>query len=213
MEAIFWTGVQVHAQTALATAVTVQSISKASPGVVGATGHGYSNGDYIVLSAAGMIEVNDRVFRVAAVTTDTFELEGEDTTDYATFTSGSAQEVTFGVAAATLQDVNVSGGEANFTDVNTIHDRQQRRVPTTTTPISITHTSLFSAEDAFLLEMRKASRTLTKRAVRYTFPNGSVAACNAYASASGAPTGSSGQAVQTPLALEAQGAMTVLAAA
>lgn len=213
MNPIFWTNVQVAAQTTLGAEITVTAISLASEGVVSATAHGLTNGDYVLLSAQGMIEVNDRVFRVSGSTLDAFTLEGEDTTDYSAFTSGGAQKITFGVSAATLQDVQVSGGEPNFADTTTIHQQIQSRAPTTTSPISFAYTSLFSGTDAFLAEMRKASKTLTKRAIRHTFSDGTVVVGNAYVSASGAPTGSSGQVVQTPLTLEMQGQPTTIAPA
>lgn len=213
MDPIFWTNVQVHAQTELATAITLSSISKAAEGVVTSAGHGLTTGDILVISASGMVEVNDRVFRVTVATVDTFTLDDEDTTDYNTFTSGTARKVTFGVGATTLQDVQVSGGEPNFADTSTIHEQTQRRVPTTTSPITMSFTSLFDGSDPFLAEMRKAAKKLSKRAIKLTFSNGSVMVGNAYVSASGAPTGSAGQPVQTPMSLEMQGAPNTYAAA
>lgn len=213
MEPIFWTGVQVDGQTALGSAVAITGISKATEGVVTKTSHGLSTGDYVVLDVTGMIQVNRRAFRITALDADTFKLDGEDTSDYRTFVSGNYREITFGVSAATLQDVNVSGGEPNFTPTTTIHDLEESDAPTTTSKVQITHTSMFSASDPFLKEMRRAHITKTRRVLRYTFTNGDEVLVNAYVSAAGAPTGSSGQVVQTPLSLSAQGAPTVVPAA
>ena len=212
MAAIFWTNVQVDAQTVLGTALTVTAITKANPAVVSSTAHGLTNGDFVVMSVAGMVEIHDRVFRVAGVTTDTFQLEGEDSTTYGTFSSGSAQEITFGVSASTLQDVQVSGGEPEFADVSTIHEQIKRRVPTTKSPLTMSFTSLFDGSDAFLAELRKADNSLTKRAIQIRFSNGTRMVGNAYVSASGAPTGTAGQAVQTPISLEMQGMPKVYSA-
>lgn len=210
---IFWTGVKVDAQTELGVETSIEDISAASEGVVESTGHGLTDGDYVLLSVSGMIEVNSRVFRVSDVSADEFTLQDEDTREYGDFISGSFRKITFGVSAATLQDVNVSGGEANMADTTTIHDLEQSQAPTTTTPLTMQHTSLFSGSDPFLAEMRRASRSKTTRAVRYTFTNGDEVLVNAYVSASGAPTGQAGQAVQTPLTLAVQRAPTTVAAA
>ncbi len=73
---------------------TISAITKANPGVVTATSHGYSDGDFVVISSvAGMTEVNGKTFKVSNKTTNTFELEDIDgndvnTSSYSTYTSG-----------------------------------------------------------------------------------------------------------------------------
>lgn len=208
---IFWTNVQVDAQTALGAAIAITAITKASPGVCSSVAHGLTAGDYVVINASGMVEINDRVFKVGATTTDTFALADEDTTAYGTFTAGAAREITYGVSATTLQNVQVSGGEPEFADTSTIHEQIKRRVPTTKSPITMAFTSLFDGSDPFLAELRKADNALSKRAIRIRFSNGTNMVGNAYVSSSGAPTGSAGQAVQTPVSLEMQGMPKVYA--
>lgn len=76
------------------TGVTITGITKASPGVVTATSHGFSDGDYVVLHRiSGMTELNGKVYRVSNSTTNTFELQdvlsnNVDTTNFTTYTSG-----------------------------------------------------------------------------------------------------------------------------
>lgn len=79
----------------LEAAKNVVSITKASPGVVTITGHGWSNGDKVFpASIGGMVELLDnRVFTLANVTTDTFTLvdmwgNAVNTSAYTTYTSG-----------------------------------------------------------------------------------------------------------------------------
>jgi len=79
---------------------TISAITKASPGVVTASSHGYSNGDYVILSGiVGMTELNGRQFKVAGVTTNTFNLtdmEGNnfDTSSLTTYASaGTAYKI------------------------------------------------------------------------------------------------------------------------
>lgn len=94
-------GSQFKVQTALGASKTVTGITKADPGVVSSTSHGFVTGDVVKLSSiSGMIEVNDKLFVVDNEASGTFELAGTDTTDYTTFVTGSpadgiAQPVTF----------------------------------------------------------------------------------------------------------------------
>jgi hypothetical protein len=208
--AIFWTNVQVDVQTALSTpAKTITAITKANPGVASSTSHGFANGDYLVLTVAGMVELNGIVVRVAGVATDTFQLEGIDTTLFNTFTSGTCQKITFGQSMTTAQDLSVSGGEPEFADVTTIHDTLRKRTPTVKSPMSISMNSLFAPSDAALTELRAADRAITTRAIRLRFASGEKIVFNSYVSAPGVPTGQAGQAVQTPVALEVQGLPSV----
>ena len=70
-----WSNVAIAMQSALAAAKTITGITKAAPGVVSSTAHGYSNGDYVYLEVLGMWQLNGRVFRVCNVATDSFRLE------------------------------------------------------------------------------------------------------------------------------------------
>ena len=66
-------------------AKTISAITKASPGVVTASSHGYSNGDYVIISSVvGMTELNGRQFKVAGVTTNTFQLQDMDGNNFDT---------------------------------------------------------------------------------------------------------------------------------
>lgn len=61
--------------------VTITNISQANPAVVTATGHGYSDGDEVVISGVtGMTQVNGRSFVVEDTTTNTFTLRAADGT-------------------------------------------------------------------------------------------------------------------------------------
>jgi hypothetical protein len=58
---------------------TISAITKANPAVVTATSHGYSDGDHVIISSVvGMVQVNNRTFKVANKTTNTFELQDVD---------------------------------------------------------------------------------------------------------------------------------------
>lgn len=74
----------------------INTITKANPGVVTtSTNHGYVNGDPVYIDGADMTQVNKRVFIVANKTNTTFELQGVDTTNYTTYTTGGLVARTF----------------------------------------------------------------------------------------------------------------------
>lgn len=207
----FWSNVGVDIETALATALSIVSISKANPGVVTYTGTDPTTGNYVVLDVAGMVELDGRVVRAANVNAggNTFELEGIDTTNFETFVSGSAQVVTFGASMTNAQDVDASGGEPEFADVTTIHDNIRKRVPVLVSPMSLKFGALFDPADAAMIEMATATAEITPRCVKLRFSGGSKMVFQAYVSAAGVPTGSAQGPVTTNVSFEAQGLPTV----
>lgn len=209
----FWSNVAIAVQSALASAVTISGITKASPGVVSYSGTDPSNGDMVLLTITGMGQLNDRIARVANVDggANTFELEGIDTTLFDTFVSGSFEVITFGTTLSTIQEVTPSGGDAVYADQSVIHENQERRAPVAYSPLTFSMTSLFDASNAALVALKAAADSLSKRAVYFRFSNGQKMYFNAYVGFAFVPTGSRPNAVQTPLTLEAQGRPTVYA--
>ena len=73
---------------------TITAITKANPGVVTSASHGFSNGDLVrIVRVKGMTEVNNLTFKVAGVTTNTFQLTDADgtnvnTTSHTTYSTG-----------------------------------------------------------------------------------------------------------------------------
>jgi len=66
----------------------ITGITKANPAVVTSNGHGFSNGDKVLLeSVVGMTEVNAKQFTIAGASTNTFQLDGIDSTSYTTYSS------------------------------------------------------------------------------------------------------------------------------
>ena len=213
-----WSGVAVAVQSALGTAIDIASITKANPGVVSTDygspspgGHGFSNGDYVVLDVLGMNEVDGRVFRVANVTTHTFQLEGEDTTLYNTFSSGTVQEITFGTSINTLTGLNASGGDYDFIDTTTIHDTTRTQVPGPAAPATYTFESIWDPADTGLIALKSASDVQGLRAIRFVWPNGYRFLFNGYIGASLNPTGSAQDKVVTGVTITAFGRPTAYA--
>ena len=206
-----WSNVQVAIQTALGAAKTISDISKASPAVADSTAHGFTTGDIVLLKIKGMRELNWRVVRVGTVTTDDFELEGIDSTDFRDFVSGTAEEVTFGAEAATFQDFSPSGGEAAGIGINTIHDDQDFEIPGNRTPLIMQSNSLWVPDDPALVAMKGFDMTKTPGCALLEFATGARVLMAAYMSANLAPGGAAGAPVTTSVSLRVRGQLTMYA--
>jgi hypothetical protein len=208
----FWSNVDIDIQTVLGSSQSLSAITKANPGVVTYAGTDPAANDILLLSAAGMTEVHNRAFAAKNVVggSNTLEL-GEDTTDYHTFVSGSMQVVTLGASMTNVQGITASGGEPEFADITTVHDQIRREVPTVVSPFKMEFECLFEPGDAAMIELGKASRSLTTRVIRVGFANGAFMVGNAYVSAAGVPTGNAQDAVKTRVTLSFQGLPTVYA--
>lgn len=205
MASTFWRGVGVAVESARAAGVTITAITKANPGVATAAGHGYSDGDYLYISATGMWQVDGRVVRVANKATDTFQLEGVNTTDFDTFSAGTAYKLTFGTTLATATNITGSGGEPEYADESTIHDTVRKRAPVLSTPLSFSMESVWDPSDAGLVALKTASDDLGSKAIRFTFSNGYKIVFEGYINCSMVPTGSFGELVKTPVTIESKG--------
>lgn len=96
---------------------TVSGITKATPAVVTANGHGFSNGDNIIITGVvGMTQVNDRIYAIDGVTTNTFTLQNPDTGG-AIDSSNFAAYISGGRVRKVLKDVDL--GAFRAADVGT----------------------------------------------------------------------------------------------
>lgn len=69
---------------------TITAITNANPAVVTVASHGYTTGDSVLVTAAGMTEVTNKGFTITVLTANTFELDGVNSTSYGVFTVGAA---------------------------------------------------------------------------------------------------------------------------
>lgn len=82
------TGSTFFIASAFAASKTTTTVTNASEAVVTSAGHGYSNGD-IVEMTSGWGRLNRRDFRIKSVATDTFVLEGADTSSTTFYPPGT----------------------------------------------------------------------------------------------------------------------------
>lgn len=206
-----WKGVKVEMMSAVAAAKTIESITQANPGVVDVTAHGYANGDYLRFrNIQGMYELNNRVFRVAGVSTDTFNI-GEDTTLYDDFVAGDVEKITFGHTFSTLLDISTTGGEAGEVDTTTIHDLQRTTVPGIASALVMTSNSKWDVSDPALIAAAAYSRKNTEVAFLLTFQDGQKYVISGYISCTLSPGGSAQEKVTTPIKITASGLGTAYA--
>lgn len=206
-----WSNVAVAMQSALASAITITAISKASPGVATAT-NTLANGDYVLLSIQGMYQLDGKVVRVTAVSGSSFTLEGVDTTSFDTFSSGTAQKITFGTSITTATSMNASGGDFDFIDTTTIHINNKTQIPGLGNPVNYSFDNLWDAADAGQIAMKAASDAQAIRAFKFTFgTGGKIMVFAGYVGFSGAPTGQAQDKVVTPASITQFGTPTYYA--
>lgn len=116
---------------------TITNITQANPAVVTSASHGLSNGQLVfIYGVVGMTEVHGKIFTVANVALNTFELSGVDSTGYTAYSSGGIARrpylyVNSAIAGASNDDeirieetaspTNVTGANLTWTNnTNTI---------------------------------------------------------------------------------------------
>jgi hypothetical protein len=124
--------------TVLETGKTVSAISKANPGVITSTSHGFSNGDWVYVSGiGGMVELNGRFVKVANKTANTFQIQdihggaNVDTTGYTAYTSGGTvarvYEIASPYAEADLFDLHYTQSADVLTVVHPSYQQRELR--------------------------------------------------------------------------------------
>ena len=204
-----WSGVAVAVQSTLATALTITAVTKANPGVATFTGTQPAAGSYVVVTANGMNGINNRVFRVGSPTATTFQLVGEDTTLYDTFTDGTAQVITFGTNLNSATGLSVSGGNFNFVDTTTIHEFIATQVPGIASAATYSMELLWDPSDAAQVAFKRISNNKTLSAIRFTWPDGTVLVFNGYIGYVGLPAGNAQEKVTANCSFTMYGSPTI----
>ena len=201
-----WVKVGVAMQSAIGYTKKISGITLANPGVVSSTSHGISDGAYVVYTiTSGMPQLNDRVLRIDAPSTNAWNIEGVDTTSYDAFVSGVANEVTFGTNFTSLMEAAPSGGEQQFINYRLLHDDREYQIPSFKAAQVYSFRSLWDPADAALIAAETASDAAAKRAIKFTFSNGKLFVMNGYVGFTFQPGGNAGELVETTLTITGQG--------
>ena len=108
------TGSTFYVASTIAATKTTTIVTNASEASVTSAAHGYSAGDYVLVTS-GWGRLNKRAFRIKTVATDTFVLEGADTSNTTFFPAGQGVGTVAKVSAwtqiTTVMNPNTSGGD------------------------------------------------------------------------------------------------------
>ncbi|WP_039012520.1 phage tail protein [Pseudomonas brassicacearum] len=173
------------------TAIPVTALSNANPAVATAAAHGLADGDVIAVTS-GWTRLNDRAARVSDSLTGSFALENINTTNLQPYPAGSGigsvREVTGFVEISQITDVNTSGGDQQFLTFGFLADDDDRQIPTTKNPISMTFTVADDPDLPYVPVVEGADEDKQTRVLRLNLPGGSSILYNAYVSITSTPT-------------------------
>lgn len=117
-------GTLIKISTGSGGAKTITAITQANPCVITSAAHGLNPGDRVAIAAvSGMTQLNGNTYTVEYVTTNTFSLQGINSTAYTAYTSGgTATPATF----TTINEIKTFSGldgqasEMDITDLNSV---------------------------------------------------------------------------------------------
>jgi len=168
--------IKVEIAATYAAAKTVTAITLANPGVATSAAHGMANDTVGYFSAVGgMAQLEDQACRVKNQATNTFELQGLNTTNYSAFTSGAFTPAATWATLAEATSYDIGGGAADKLDVTTLLDivkkEEQGLLPVSNVSMNVIAQDTPSTAMQLL---ESAVQTQGAVLVRITLPNGAV---------------------------------------
>jgi hypothetical protein len=116
-------GVRVEIAATYSSPKTVTAVTLASPGVATSAAHGMANDTVGYFSGVvGMVQLENQAARVKNQATNTFDLQGLNTTNYTAFTSGTFTPVATWSTLAEATSYSLGGGASDKLDVTTLID-------------------------------------------------------------------------------------------
>lgn len=192
-------------------AVNVSAISNANPAVATSTAHTLSEGDIVIL-VSGWTRLTNRAFRVGETTTDTFELEGVDTTSTQRYPTGggagTAREVATWVQIPQIMTVDFSGGEQNFYTWQFLEDDDERQLPTSKSASSLTINVADDPDQPFVPIIEGYDELKSLNVFRLNLVNGDSILYPAVPSITSTPTLTVNELMQRVITLAMQGRIT-----
>lgn len=211
-------GLKLFMESAIATAKTISGITKAAPGVVSSTTHGFVNNDIVLLEVQGMVELNGRLFKVVNVAADNFQLAGVDgttgidTTLYNTFSSGTAKKVTLGTSITGVQEFTFSGGDIKTVDTTTVNDLVDTQIVVGAAAQAADLTMQWDPSSAAQQAMIAAFQTRANKGFKVMWPDGAFVLWYGTVGYTGAPGGGKQGVTTSPAKITMLGGLTVCAA-
>lgn len=173
------------------TAITVTVLTNANPAVATATAHGLADNDIVVVTS-GWAKIDGRVARVASSDSGTFAYEDFNTSNTTRFPAGtgigSVKEVTGWTQISQVLNSTTEGGEQQFLTYAFLEDGDERRIPTTKSPVGLT---LILGDDSSLAwydKLAAADDDREPRPIRIALPSGDMIYYNAYCTLNRTPS-------------------------
>lgn len=168
-------GAIISIASTLGSAITTTAVTNTNPAVVTSAAHGLADGD-IVHVVSGWSKLDGRVARVANSDTNTFELEGVDTSDTNKFPSGggvgSVREVQAWTQISQIMNSQFSGGEPSFYNWKYLDDDTERQIPTGKSAQSMSLTLADDQEQAWFSVLKAADEARVAYPVQIVLPSG-----------------------------------------
>jgi hypothetical protein len=177
MTAIVGRGVRVEVSKTEGAAKVVSAVTQAKPGVASSTAHGLANKSLgYFASVEGMVQLEGQSARVANQATDTFELEGINTTGFPAFTDAAQFiPITAWATVSNATSFSVGGGDAEKLDITTLLDDIKQEINGLLAAQTVTfnvNSETVSNEAMAIVE--DAARNATYLVFRITLKDGSV---------------------------------------
>ena len=211
-------GLKLFMESAIATAKTISGITKAAPGVVSSTAHGFTNNDIVLLEVQGMVELNGRLFKVVNSAADSFQLAGVDgstgidTTLYNTFSSGTVKKVTLGTSITGVQEFTFSGGDIKTVDTTTVNDLVDTQIVVGAAAQAADLTMQWDPSSAAQQAMIAAFQTRANKGFKVMWPDGAFVLWYGTVGYTGALGGGKQGVTTSPAKITMLGGLTVCAA-
>lgn len=199
-------GAKLSLAATLGPVVPTTAVSNAAEAIAQVSGTADIDvGDIVIIGASGWLKLDQRVARVKAFAAGAVTLEDIDTSNVELFPAGAGignlQKVLTWQQIPQVTAFDSSGGDQNFANVEFLDDDQQRQIPTTKSPQSI---SITAADDptsphGAVLEAADAIRAI--RPLQLALPGGSKIYYNGYVSYNPTPVLSKGNVMTTKASL------------
>lgn len=193
MSSIFINGTRYSFSKTLAAAVAISAISNGNPAVASAVTT--PEDDAILVLKSAWSNLSETVARSANADTDSFELEGVDTTSTALFPAGGGagtyREVDSWVDLDQVRDVVMAGGDQQTFSFQYVEDptSRQRQKPTFKNAITMTFSLDYDPDKPWYAALIEADRLREPVVVRGVLPNGQMLLYYAYPSFNKVPVG------------------------
>lgn len=169
-------GVRVEIAATYSAAKVVTAVTLANPGVATSAAHAMANDTVGYWSGvAGMAQLEGQATRVKNQATNTFELQGLNTTNYSAFAAGNFTPVATWATLSEATSYSIGGGADEKLDVTRLIDitkqEEQGLLPVSNVSMNVIAQDTPSAA---MLLLESAVQTQGAVVVRITLPNGAV---------------------------------------